>query len=275
MNLRELLVVGALAFQGVTAAAQSTAAQPALPAQPAQPAQPALPAQSAQPAQPAQSAQSAIPPLDVSTGGTRSDSQAIRGVNAVPLGVALVSAVPAGVTSSDALRLASIARLEIVDTVPRRRAVAFSDWYSRRLTVHRYGSYAMLPLFVTQFVLGNKLLNQKEDQQTGQRVVPVDKGLRTTHAVVAGAVGTLFVVNTTTGLWNLIESRHTEDGRTRRTIHAITMLAADAGFAYTGYLGSNATDRGPPQGRTHRNVALTSFGISTAGAALMWFGQRD
>lgn len=189
--------------------------------------------------------------------------------------VALITAMPAGVTSRGALPSPLASRLDLTDTVPRRRAVAYSDWYSRRLTIHRYGSYAMLPLFATQYVLGNKLLNQKEALYANERSIPIDQGLRSTHALVAGAVGTLFVVNTTTGIWNLIESRHTEAGRTRRTVHALTMLAADAGFVYTGVLGSRATDRGPPQARAHRNTALTSFGISTAGAALMWFGNRN
>lgn len=177
---------------------------------------------------------------------------------------------PAGIVSGNALHLPSVLD---GDTIPRRRSVAYSEWYSRRLTIHRYGSYVMLPLFVTQFVLGSKLLNQKEDLYEGKRAIPVDDKLRSTHAVVAGTVGALFVVNTTTGVWNLIESRHTEEGRVRRTIHALTMLTADAGFAYTGYLGSKATDRGPPQGRKHRNVALGSMLVSTAGAALMWLGN--
>ncbi len=247
MKLRELLFVAAFVGLGALAPAQ---AAPMLPAAPLV---------------------SSVAPSTVDS----TDDQALREVSADSTRTLLISAMPAGVTNDDVWRQASLARLEVGDTVPRRRAVAFSDWYSRRLTVHRYGSYAMLPLFVTQFVLGNKLINQKEDLFANRRTIPVDEGLRTTHAVVAGAVGALFVVNTTTGLWNFIESRHTDAGRTRRTIHALTMLAADAGFAYTGYLGSKATDRGPPQGRQHRNVALTSFGISTAGAALMWFGQRD
>ena len=85
----------------------------------------------------------------------------------------------------------------------RRKAVTYSDWYARRLRVHRYGSYVMLPLFVTQYVLGDKLLAQKDAQYAGTRLTPIDDGLRSTHAVVAGAVGVLFAVNTATGLWNL------------------------------------------------------------------------
>ncbi|MEO7363559.1 MAG: hypothetical protein ABI120_24725 [Gemmatimonadaceae bacterium] len=156
----------------------------------------------------------------------------------------------------------------------RRKAVRYSEWYGRRLRVHRYGSYAMLPLFVTQFVLGNKLINQKNEQYAGTRTTPIDQNLRSTHKVVAGAVGALFVVNTTTGLWNLFASRHTIEGRKLRTVHALTMLAADAGFAYTGYLSSQAVDHGPAEARKHRNVAVASFSIATAGASLMWF-RRD
>ena len=81
-------------------------------------------------------------------------------------------------------------------------------------------------------------------------------------------------MNTTTGLWNLYASRRTVEGRKLRTIHALTMLAADAGFAYTGYLGSQASDHGPPQARKHRNAGLISFGIATGGASLMWFGRN-
>lgn len=156
----------------------------------------------------------------------------------------------------------------------RRKAVTYSDWYARRLRVHRYGSYAMLPLFVTQYILGNKLLDQKNAQYAGTRVTPIDQNLRTTHKVVAGAVGALFVVNTTTGLWNLVASRNTVEGRKLRTIHALTMLTADAGFLYTGYLSSKAVDHGPADARKHRNVALGSFSIATVGASLMWF-RRD
>lgn len=192
----------------------------------------------------------------------------------------LVSPRPAGVFRLNAYVLSeSLSDLNGPLTQPdtgRRKAVKYSEWYSRRLTIHRYGSYTMLPLFVTQFVLGNKLLNQKEDlyASPARRSIPVDAGLRNTHAVVASAVGTLFLVNTTTGVWNWIESRHNVQGRKLRTIHALTMLAADAGFAYTGYLGSQATDHGIDDARKHRNAGLSSFTIATVGASLMWF-RRD
>jgi hypothetical protein len=162
------------------------------------------------------------------------------------------------------------------DTVrQRRRSVSHSEWYGRRLTIHRYGSYVMVPLFVAQYLLGSKLLDQKTDLYEGRRTTPVDANLRDTHRTVAIGVGGLFLVNTTTGLWNLLETRHEPEGRAHRNVHALAMLASDAGFAYTGVLGARATDHGLPESRTHRNVALTSFGIATAGAAYMWFGRED
>ena len=162
------------------------------------------------------------------------------------------------------------------DSVPRRRrAAAGTDWYSRRLTVHRYASYVMVPLFIAQYTLGSRLIGQKEDLFAGRRLTPIDRGLRNSHRAVAGGVGALFLVNTTTGLWNLIEIRREPEGRAHRTIHALTMLAADAGFVYTGILGARASDSGVSEARTHRNVALTSFGVATAGASLMWFGREE
>jgi hypothetical protein len=50
-----------------------------------------------------------------------------------------------------------------VDTPITRRpkAVQYSDWYSRRLTVHRIGSYTMLPLFAAEWSLGQNLLQDE------------------------------------------------------------------------------------------------------------------
>lgn len=194
------------------------------------------------------------------------DSVAARIDSTAPI---LVTARPAGLSNPHVF-----AGLQSMQDTTRRKAVTYSDWYARRLRVHRYGSYAMLPLFVTQYVLGDRLLDQKNAQFAGTRLTPIDDNLRSRHAIVAGTIGALFVVNTTTGLWNLFASRHTVEGRKLRTIHALTMLAADAGFAYTGYLGSRTVDRGPAQGRKHRNLGLVSFSIATGGASLMWF-KRD
>jgi len=173
----------------------------------------------------------------------------------------------------DALPCAAVSAVR--DTVSRRRrAVAYSDAYATRLRVHRYASYTMLPLFATQYVLGNRLLTQKDDVFAGRRAVPVDPGLRSAHRAAAMGVAALFVVNTTTGVWNLVESRENPAGRSVRRAHAIAMLAADAGFIAVGILGARGRDGAPADARRHRNVALGSMALSTGGAALMWFSGR-
>ena len=156
------------------------------------------------------------------------------------------------------------------DTTRRRKAVVLSDGYYRRLTIHRYGSYVMLPLFAAQVVLGQKLLTQKEGVWDGTRREPIDADLRSAHRAVAIGVGSLFVVNTTTGLWNLWEVRK-DGGSTRRTLHVLSMLGADAGFVAVGIMGANAVDGNPDDARAHRNVALASIGLATVGVSLMWF----
>ncbi len=157
------------------------------------------------------------------------------------------------------------------DTITRQKAVVLSDWYGRRLTVHRYGSYLMLPLFAAEYLLGRELLAQKEGVYDCTRREPVDEDLRNTHRNVAMGIGSLFVVNTTTGLWNLWEIRHDGSATTRRTLHVLTMLAADAGFVATGVMGAKAVDGRPPEAKAHRNMALASMGLATIGVSLMWF----
>src|SRR5881392_918724 len=81
---------------------------------------------------------------------------------------------------------------------PKRRAIEYSDAYYMRLTIHRYASYAMLPLFGAEYYLGQRLLtdNTRPDW------------LKPAHLGVATGIGALFAVNTLTGAWNLWDSRH-------------------------------------------------------------------
>ena len=156
------------------------------------------------------------------------------------------------------------------DTTRRRpRAIEYSDWYARRLLVHRYASYAMLPVFVGEYVYGQKLLNERTDAFDGRRD-RISDGDRSIHQVFAGAVATLFGVNTITGLWNLYDARHDPAGRKLRVAHTVIMLASDAGFAATGVLASRASEGGLSDARTHRNVALVSMGVATVGTGMMW-----
>lgn len=152
------------------------------------------------------------------------------------------------------------------DTVPRRRSVEYSDAYFTRLTIHKYASYAMLPVFVAQYVAGEQLMD-KGDAAPGWA--------RDSHGALAAGVAGLFAVNTVTGGWNLWEGRHDPEGRTRRLLHGGLMLLADAGFAATGVLAEEAEES---SGRRdlHRNVALGSMAVSLLSYAIMLpvFGNR-
>jgi hypothetical protein len=144
-------------------------------------------------------------------------------------------------------------------TRPRPKAIEYSDAYGTRLQIHRIGSYVMLPLFASEYILGDRLLQQN-----------YASWIKPAHSIVAGGLGVLFAVNTVTGVWNLVESRKDPEGRTRRWLHSALMIAADAGFAYTGLIAGDAKES--PEGRTrHKNAALVSMGIATTGTLMMWF----
>ena len=165
------------------------------------------------------------------------------------------------------LALASVGPLSAQEDRPP--AIEYSDGYYTRLTVHRIGSYTMLPLFGAEYLLGREL------EQTGD----VAGWVKPTHAGVATGIGALFVVNTITGAMNLWESRHEEQGRGRRILHTALMTLADAGFVYTAMLAEDAgeEDEGEGEGgggNAHRNAALVSIGFSVAGTGIMWLGAR-
>ncbi|MGE0442079.1 MAG: hypothetical protein AB7L66_10360 [Gemmatimonadales bacterium] len=142
---------------------------------------------------------------------------------------------------------------------PRRRAVQYSDGYYKRLGVHRAMSYAMIPLFVGSFVTGNALYDGSAPEWE-----------RKLHKPLAVATGVVFSVNTVTGLLNLIESNKNPEGRTKRWIHGLSMIVADAGFTYAGAVLGPEAKRDPDRRGTHRAVALGSMGLSLANWTFMW-----
>jgi hypothetical protein len=150
------------------------------------------------------------------------------------------------------------------DTVKRKRpkSIDYSDAYYTRLTIHRVASYAELPLFAAEYVLGERLI--KEDR-TG---FP-SQGLKTAHVTVALGLGALFTVNTVTGVWNLWESRNDPANRALRVIHSVAMLGADAGFAWAGASAGSAKDN-ISNANHHRTIAVSSMALATAGTAMMW-----
>ena len=157
--------------------------------------------------------------------------------------------------------LLRLPRLFPADTPRARpRAIEVSDWYERRLRIHRYGAYATIPLFVFQAAAGNELY---------QKGSGADGWARNGHRIGATGLATVFGVNTVTGLWNLWDSRAVPQGRTRRTIHALLMLASDAGFAYAGIKLSEDAEQSADARRKHRNTAYASMGVAVTGAGMM------
>ncbi|MCA2991485.1 hypothetical protein [Gemmatimonas sp.] len=151
------------------------------------------------------------------------------------------------------------------DTVKRRarKAVTYSDGYTRRVTIHRALGWAMLPLFAASYVSGDQLLSKGNE---------APEWAETIHPYAAGGTALLFGANAVTGTWNLWEGRKDPNGRTRRIVHSVLFLAASGGFAYAGSLADEAEENGEKR-RLHRNVALGSMGVSTASWLLMLVGN--
>jgi len=125
------------------------------------------------------------------------------------------------------------------DTVRRRRkSVEVSEWYERRLRIHRYGSYAMYPLFALQAVAGNQIFPDPQN-----------------------APG-----------W--AKTRSVSQGRTRRTVHALLMLASDAGFTYAGVRLSEQAETSVDKRREHRMWAYGSMATALTGVGLMTFWRE-
>lgn len=161
------------------------------------------------------------------------------------------------------------ARLAEADTVHRRRrAVVMSDAALLRLRIHRYASYTVIPLFALQAIAGNQLLQADNggEERPGWA--------KSAHSFGAAAIGTVFAVNTITGVWSLYDQRTNTDGRTRRWAHSILMLASDAGFTYTGIKLADEAKRSPSDRDLHRNWAYASIGTALVGYGIMFFGNR-
>jgi hypothetical protein len=162
--------------------------------------------------------------------------------------------------------LATAVRLESDTVQRRRRSVEVSEWYERRLRIHRYGSYAIYPLFALQAVAGNQVFQNQQD---------APDWAKTTHRAGAAGLATVFTLNTVTGLWNLWETRSQPIGRTRRTAHALLMLASDAGFTYAGVHLSEKAETSLDKRREHRMWAYGSMATALTGVGLMTLWKED
>ena len=188
--------------------------------------------------------------------------------------VALGSTATAG--AQEPLRLTLPA---VVDDIPadaggasqaptaRPVAIEYSDAYYTRAKIHKYASFATLPLFATEVYLGQSLYDGNGDD--------AKKGA---HAAIGAGIGGLFALNTVTGVWNMWEARKDPAHRKLRLVHGILMLAADGGFAMTASMTPNTRRIGPivlsNDAGTHRALALTSIGIATGSYLLMVFGNK-
>jgi hypothetical protein len=149
-------------------------------------------------------------------------------------------------------------------------AVEHSPAYETRAKLHKYASFATLPLFATELALGQSLY---DGSGTG--------GKRAIHGVVGGGITALFGLNTVTGLWNMFgaEGRQDKEGRRLRLVHGLLMMAADAGFVATTALtpdthGRNGLTAFADTRSRHRNLAIASISVGTAGYLLMLLGNH-
>jgi len=150
------------------------------------------------------------------------------------------------------------------DTIkPRRKAVRLSEAYEFRVKVHRWASYATVPLFVAEYAAGDQLLKKGRD---------ASGWAGNFHGFGAGAIATLFGVNTLTGGLNWWETRHQTEGRAWRTTHSALMLLADAGFVVTGALAGDSEggfSTGGDQRKRHRDAAVASMSVATVSYLMM------
>lgn len=151
---------------------------------------------------------------------------------------------------------------------PAKVGFEYSDAYRLRAKIHKYASFATLPLVATELALGQSLYNG-------------DRSKKGAHVAVGTTIGVLFGINTVTGVWNMWEARKDPNGRTRRLAHGLLMMAADVGFLATGATapgGDFEERRGSFSNfsnsrSTHRTVAITSLCLATAGYMVMLFGR--
>src|SRR5262245_53712779 len=94
-------------------------------------------------------------------------------------------------------------------TAPPPVAFQYSDGYRLRAKIHKVSSFATLPLFGAEAIIGQSLYSNPT------------QGKKDAHLVTAAGIGALFAVNTATGVWNLIEARKDPTNRGRRLAHGL------------------------------------------------------
>ncbi len=150
-------------------------------------------------------------------------------------------------------------------------AIEHSDAYRTRAKIHKYASFATLPLFATELALGQSLYSSSANADSKRGI----------HAAVGIGIVSLFGVNTVTGAWNMWgeEGRQEKDGRTLRLVHGLLMMAANAGFVATAATGPNSNSQREAltyesDKVLHRNLAIASISVGTVGYLIMLFGNH-
>ena len=143
-------------------------------------------------------------------------------------------------------------------------AITYTEAHGTRARIHKYSSWATLPLMATEFALGESLYNDPSALTGAQ------KGI---HGAVGAGLIAFFGVQSVTGVWNLLDSKNAP-GHTKRLVHGLLMLAAEGGFVAAAL--AAPSDRSAPPAydankATHRDIAIVSMGVGTTGYLLMLF----
>ena len=150
-------------------------------------------------------------------------------------------------------------------------AIQHSTAYETRAKIHKYASYATLPLFAAELALGQSLFNSSTSSG----------GKKGVHSAVGAGIIGLFGVNTVTGAWNLFgEGWQEQDGRTLRLVHGLLMMAASGGFVATWALAPHGdsirtSSTFDHDKRIHRNMAVASISVGTAGYLVMLLANHS
>ncbi len=178
--------------------------------------------------------------------------------------------LPAASAAAPVYQLGS---LDLAGDPPPQQSINLTDAYYARLDVHRWVSYATLPLFAVQAIAGQKLLEQGSDAPLWAENV---------HKPAAYLLAGIFTINTVTGLLNYGESKKLKQGRKRRLVHTALMLASDVGFIYSGIHAPSTSDideriaAGKRGGWTpHKVSAWASMGVATVGYLMMYIVKGD
>jgi hypothetical protein len=158
--------------------------------------------------------------------------------------------------------------LVVPDSLRRHRAVTLSDGYYARLDIHRFAGYATLPLMAVTYFSG-----RQELAHGSAAPLWADKSHKPAAYLLAG----VFALNTVTGVMNLAEASPVRQGKTRRWVHSIMMLAADAAMVY-GIARAPSLDAvdarlaaGKRGGWTpHKFGTVTSMSLATVGYLMMF-----